>query len=59
MSALKPVTAVANTFRRLTGRDVEPKPEKHKKILKLEKRIREKQEKLKLMKQSKKSGIEK
>ena len=47
MSALKPVTAVANTFRRLTGRDVEPKPEKHKKILKLEKRIREKQEKLK------------
>ena len=59
MSALKPVTAVANTFRRLTGRDVEPKPEKHKKILKLEKRIREKQEKLKLMKQSKKSGVEK
>ena len=58
-SALKPVTAVKNTFKRLTGRDVEPEPEKHKKILKLEQRIREKQEKLAIMKQSKKSSAEK
>ena len=52
-TALKPVTAVANTFKRLTGKDIEPEPEKHKKILKLEKRIQEKKAKLEKIKQSK------
>jgi hypothetical protein len=43
-SVMKPVTAVTNTLKKLTGREVEPEPEKHKKILKLDKRIQEREE---------------
>lgn len=43
-SVLKPVKAVTDTFKRLTGRVVEPEPEKHKKILKLDKRMQERKE---------------
>ena len=43
-SVLKPVKAVTDTFKRLTGRAVEPEPEKHKKILKLDKRMQERKE---------------
>ena len=58
-TALKPVTAVANTFKRLAGKEIESEPEKHKKILKLEKRIQEKKEKLEKLKQSKKEVVDK
>ncbi len=43
-SVLKPVKAVSDTFRKLTGREVEPEPEKHRHILKLDKRIQERKE---------------
>ena len=44
-SVLKPVKAVTDTIKKLTGREVEPEPEKHSKILKLDKRIQEREEK--------------
>ena len=54
-SILKPVKVVSDTFRKLTGREVEPEPEKHKHILKLDKRIQERKEEKKQEKKEKRS----
>ena len=54
-SILKPVKVVSDTFKKLTGREVEPEPQKHRHILKLDKRIREKKEEKKLEKKEKRS----
>ena len=54
-SVLKPVKVVSDTFRKLTGREVEAEPEKHKHILKLDKRIQERKEEKKQEKKEKRS----
>ena len=53
----KPVTAVSNVIKRLKGEEIEPIPEKNKTILKLEKRINEKKEKLELEKNARRGKV--